>query len=94
MGGVALPSCKLLGLRPPSPGVYGPYGLYGLYDRVNGELLDVQAGFWKGRRTGDQIANIHSIIEKAREFHKNIYFSFIDYIKAFDCVDHNKLENS
>ena len=45
MGGVALPSCKLLGLRPPSPGVYGPYGLYGLYDRVNGELLDVQAGF-------------------------------------------------
>ena len=58
---------------------------------VNRELPDVQAGFRKGRGTRDQIANIHWIIEKAREFHKNIYFCFIDYAKAFDCVDHNKL---
>ena len=57
----------------------------------NRELPDVQAGFRKGRGTRDQIANIHWIIEKAREFHKNIYFCLIDYIKAFDCVDHNKL---
>ena len=62
-----------------------------LQQYVNCELLDVQDGFSKGRRTRDQIANIHSIIEKAREFHKNIYFCFIDYTKAFDCVDHNKL---
>ena len=55
------------------------------------ELSDVQAGFRKGRRTRDQIANIHWIIEKAREFQKNIDFCFIDYAKAFDCVDHNKL---
>ena len=55
------------------------------------ELPDVQAGFRKGRETRDQIANIHWIIEKAREFQKNIYFCFIDYAKAFDCVDHNKL---
>ena len=61
---------------------------------VNGELPDVQAGFRKGRGTRDQIANIHWIIEKARKFQKNIYFCFIDYAKAFDCVDHNKLENS
>ena len=54
------------------------------------ELPDVQAGFRKGRRTRDQIANIHWIMEKAREFQKNIYFCFIDYAKAFDCVDHNK----
>ena len=53
------------------------------------ELSDVQAGFRKGKRTRDQIANIHWIIEKAGEFQKNIYFSFIDYAKAFDCVDHN-----
>ena len=52
---------------------------------------DVQAGFRKGRGTRDQIANIWWIIEKAREFQKNIYFCFIDYVKAFDCVDHNKL---
>ena len=52
---------------------------------------DVQAGFRKGRGTRDQIANIRWIIEKAREFQKNIYFCFIDYAKAFDCVDHNKL---
>ena len=61
---------------------------------MNRELPDVQAGFWKGRGTRDQIANIRWIIEKAREFQKNIYISFIDYTKAFDCVDHNKLENS
>ena len=54
------------------------------------ELPDVQAGFRKGRRTRDQIANIHWIIEKEREFQKSIYFCFIDYAKAFDCVDHNK----
>jgi len=58
---------------------------------MNCELPDVQAGFRKGRRTGDQVANIRWIIEKAREFQKNIYFYFIDYIKAFDCVDHHKL---
>ena len=60
---------------------------------MNPELLDVQYGFRKGRGTRDQIANIHWIIEKAREFQKNIYFCFIDYTKAFDCVDHNKLWN-
>ena len=58
------------------------------------ELPDVQAGFRKGRGTRDQIANICWIMEKARELQKNIYFCFIDYAKAFDCVDHNKLENS
>ena len=58
---------------------------------VNRELPDVQAGFRKGRETRDQIANICWIIDKAREFQKNIYFYFIDYTKAFDCVDHNKL---
>ena len=62
-----------------------------LQQDVNRELTDVQAGFRKGRGTRDQIANIHWIIEKAREFHKNMYFCLIDYIKAFDCVDHNKL---
>ena len=61
---------------------------------MNRELPDVQAGFRKGRGTRDQIANISWIMEKAREFQKNIYFCFIDYAKAFDCVDHNKLENS
>ena len=55
------------------------------------KLPDVQAGFRKGRGTGDQIANIHWIIKKARKFQKNIYFCFMDYAKAFDCVDHNKL---
>ena len=59
---------------------------------MNQELPDVQVGFRKGRGTRDQIANIHWIIEKAREFQKNI--CFIVYAKAFDCVDHNKLENS
>ena len=58
---------------------------------MNRELPDVQAGFRKGRGTRDQIANIHWIIEKARKFQKNIYFRFIDYAKAFDCVDPNKL---
>ena len=58
---------------------------------MNRELPDVQAGFRKGRGTRDQIANICWIIKKAREFQKNIYFHFIDYAKAFDCVDHNKL---
>ena len=65
-----------------------------LQQYMNRELADVQAGFRKGRGTRDQIANIHWIIEKVREFQKNIYFCFIDYAKAFDCVDHNKLENS
>ena len=58
---------------------------------MNHELLDVQASFRKGKGTRDQIANICWIIEKAREFQENIYFCFIDYAKAFDCVDHNKL---
>ena len=58
---------------------------------VNRELPDVQAGFRKGRGTREQIANIHWIMEKAREFQKNIYFCFTDYAKAFDCVNHNKL---
>ena len=62
-----------------------------LQQYVNRELPDVQAGFRKGRGTRSQIANICWIIEKAREFHKNIYFYFTDYAKAFDCVDHNKL---
>ena len=62
-----------------------------LQQYVNCELPDVLACFRKGRRTRDQITNIHWIIEKAREFQKNIYFWFIDYAKAFDCVDHNKL---
>ena len=65
-----------------------------LQQYTNGELPDVQAGFRKGRGTSDQIANICWIIERAREFQKNIYFCFIDYAKAFDCVDHHKLENS
>ena len=62
-----------------------------LQQYVNRELPDVQAGFRKGRGTRDQIANIQWIIERAREFQRNIYFCFIDYAKAFDCVDHNKL---
>ena len=65
-----------------------------LQQYMNHELIDAQAGFRKGRGTRDQIANIHWIIEKARAFQKNIYFCFIDYAKAFDCVDHNKLKNS
>ena len=62
-----------------------------LQQHVNCELPDVQAGFRKGRGTRDQIANIHWIMKKAREFQKVIYFCFIDYVKAFNCVDHNKL---
>ena len=62
-----------------------------LQQYVNSEFPDVQAGFRKGRGTRDEIANIHWIIEKARKFQKNIYFCFIDYAKAFDCVDHNEL---
>ena len=65
-----------------------------LQQYVNHELPDVQAGFRKGRRTRDQIVNTRWIIEKATEFQKNIYFCFIDYAKACDSVDHNKLENS
>ena len=65
-----------------------------LQQYMNHELPDVQAGFRKGRGTKDQIANIRWIIEKAREFQKNMYFCFIDYAKAFGCVDHAKLENS
>ena len=62
-----------------------------LQQYVNRELSDVQAGFTKGRGTRDQTANIHWIIKKARELQKHIYFCFIDYAKAFDCVDHNKV---
>ena len=65
-----------------------------LQQYMNRELLDVQAGFRKGRGTRDQIANICWIMEKVTEFQKNIYFCFIDYAKTFDCVDHNQLENS
>ena len=65
-----------------------------LQQYVNSELPDVQAGFRKGRGTRDQIDNIRWIIEKAREFQKNMHICFIDYAKAFHCVDHNKLENS
>ena len=65
-----------------------------LQQYVNCELLHVQVGFRKGRGTRDQIANIRWIIDKTREFQKNIYFCFIDYAKAFDCVDQKELENS
>ena len=65
-----------------------------LQQDMNCELPDVQAGFRKDRGTRDQTTNICWIIEKAREFQKNIHFSFIDYAKAFDCVDHNTVENS
>ena len=62
-----------------------------LQQYMNREFPDVQAGFWKGRGTRDQIADIHWIIEKAKEFQKNIYFCFTEYVKACDFVDHNKL---
>ena len=65
-----------------------------LQQYVNHELPEVQAGLRKGRGSRDQIANIRWIIDKAREFQKNIYFCFIDYASAFACVDHNRLENS
>ena len=61
---------------------------------MNREISDVQAGFRNNRETRKQISKMHWLIEKAREFQENIYFCFIDYTKAFDCVDHNKLENS
>ena len=61
---------------------------------MNRELPDIQTGLRKGRGTGDQTTNIHWIIKKAKEFQNNIYFCFIDYAKAFDCVGHDKLENS
>ena len=64
---------------------------WSLQQNVNRDLPDVQAGFRKGRGTRDQIAYIHWLIEKARQFQKNIYFCFVDYAKAFDCVGHNKL---
>ena len=70
---------------------WSSFTLARLQEYVNCELPDVQAGFRKGRGTRDQIANIRWIMEKAREFQKNIYCCFIDYAKAFDCVDHNKL---
>ena len=65
-----------------------------LQQYMNHELPDIQPGFRKGKGTRDQIANIRWIMEKAREFQKNIYFCFIDYAKAFDCVDHKKMEHS
>ena len=65
-----------------------------LQQYMNQEIPDAQAGFRKGRGNRDKIANIGWMIKKAREFQKNIYFCFINYAKAFDCVDHNKLENS
>ena len=65
-----------------------------LQQYMNHKLPDVQSGFRKGKGNRDQVANIRWIIEKATEFQKNIYFCFIDYAKAFDCVDHNNLENS
>ena len=68
-----------------------PWNLLGILDLWVPKHIDVQAGFRKGRGTRDQIANNHWIIEKAREFQKNIYFCFIDYAKAFDYVGHNKL---
>ena len=64
------------------------------YSHLFKNFPDVQAGFQRSRGTSDQIANICWIVEKVREFQKNIYFCFIDYAKAFDCVDHSKLENS
>ena len=76
---------------PPEPPFVKSYsGVWILVLRVK-EISDVQDGFRKGRRTGDQLANICWTMEKAREFQKDIYFCFIDYAKAFDCVDHNKL---
>ena len=85
--------CTIALISYPSKGILKIFQAR-LQQYVNYKIPDVQAGFRKGRGTRDQIANIHWIIEKAREFQKNIYFCFIDYPKAFDCVDHNKLENS
>ena len=75
----------------PVPGILQAKLEPRLEQYMNHELPDVQAGFRKGRGTRDQIANIHWLIGKAREFQKNVYFCFIDYVKAFDCVDGNKL---
>jgi len=75
------------------PVYYDPHSQR-LQHYVNQEIPDVQAGFRKGRRTRDQIVHICWITEKAKEFQKNIYLCFINYTKAFDCVDHNKLESS
>ena len=80
-----------IALISPTSGVMLRIRQARLQQYVNHELPDVQAGFRKGRGTRDQIVNVHWIIEKAREFQKNIYFYFIDYVKAFDCVDHNTL---
>ena len=84
---------NIMGARQPEMKAIIPFIKISKIDKtnVNRELSDVQAGFRKGGGTRDQIANIHWIIEKAREFQKNIYFCFIDYAKAFDCVGHNKL---
>ena len=76
---------------PPFRGISYVYMQARLQQYVNRELPDVQAGFRKGKGTRDQIANIRWMMEKARAFQKNIYFCFIDYAKAFDCVDHNNL---
>ena len=92
--GLPVPSPEDLsnpGIKPVSPALKADSLLTELQQYVNSELSDVQAGFRRGRGTRDQMANIHWIMEKAREFQKNIYFCFIDYAKAFDCVDHNKL---
>ena len=79
-----------LALCIPSTGLFLSHVFYNK-KYINHELPDVQAGFRKGRGTRDQIANISWLIKKAREFQKSIYFCFIDYAKAFHCVDHNKL---
>ena len=85
------PICSLLCISLASSADWSPWSFVGAQQYVNRELPDVQAGFRKGRGTRDQIANIRWIMEKAREFQRNIYFCFIDYAKAFDCVDHNEL---
>ena len=82
--------CDPIDCSPPGSSVRGILQAR-LQQYVNRELPDVQAGFRKGRGTRDQIANIRWIMEKAREFQKNSYFCFIDYAKAFNCVDHHKL---
>ena len=87
-------NCRTIGLISHASKVMLKILQTRLQQYMNRQLPDVQAGFKEGRRTRDQIANIHWIMEKAREFQKNIYFCFIDYAKAFDCVGHNKLENS
>ena len=90
-GSPALEADALTSEPPGKPKVMLKIVQARLQQYMNRELPDVQAGFRKGRGTRDQIANIHWIMEKAREFQKNIYFCFLDYAKAFDSVDHNKL---